>query len=179
MYKKKLILLVIALLTSYLSSAIYSFHQIHKGIYYNDKTIIKEYVEWDKLRENFKNYFNIQLLRESEDNEDLKKLGEWSILAATFASKILDYVIDTYLNPEGLSLLLEKYHDINKVPKPNLITLIGGFSLIDFSGHSSFIVIHKNKNKQISIIFDRIGLKWKITEIIFPDNFLKDMQNKN
>ena len=38
----------------YIFSAMYSLHQIHKGIYYNEKKLIKEYVEWDELRSNFK-----------------------------------------------------------------------------------------------------------------------------
>ena len=48
---------------------------------------------------------------------------------------------------------------------------------MDFTGHSSFVVIYENSKKEISVIFDRIGFKWKITEIRFPDNFLKDIQN--
>lgn len=63
------------------------------------------------------------------------------------------------------------------MPKPNFISLVGGLSLMNFTGHSSFIVIYENSKKKISVIFDRIGFKWKITEIRYPDNFLKDIQN--
>ncbi len=177
MSKKSLILIPIILLISYLFSAVYSFHQVHKGFYYNDKRIIKEYVEWNNLRKNFKNYFNIQLLKETQKNHDFKELGQWGVLATSFTSKIVDHVVDTYLNSEGLSLLLENNQNLKKMPKPNFISLIGGLSLMDFTGHSSFIVIYKNSKKEISVIFERIGFKWKITEIRFPDNFLKDIQN--
>ena len=59
--KIKLILIItpLIILFSYFFTALYSFHQFHKGIYYNDKKLIKDYVEWDELRENVKNYINI------------------------------------------------------------------------------------------------------------------------
>ena len=61
----------------YFFTALYSFHQFHKGIYYNDKKLIKDYVEWDELRENFKNYINIQLLKNIiiSFDKDLRKMS--------------------------------------------------------------------------------------------------------
>ena len=50
----------IVVISGYLFSALYSTHQIHKGIYYNDKALIKEYVEWNEVRDNLKNYLNIK-----------------------------------------------------------------------------------------------------------------------
>jgi hypothetical protein len=150
---------------------------VHKGFYYNDKRIIKEYVGWNDLREKFKNYFNIQVLKETQKNHDFKELGQWSVLATSFTNKIEDHVVDTYLNLEGLSLLLENNQNFKKISKPNFISLLGRLSLMDFTEHSSFVVIYENSKKEISVIFDRIGFKWKITEIRFPDNFLKEMQN--
>ena len=51
MKKILFIILPVLLVLIYIFSAMNSFHQIHKGIYYNDKKLIKEYVEWDELRE--------------------------------------------------------------------------------------------------------------------------------
>ena len=53
--KLTLIISPIVIVCLYFFTALYSFHQFHKGIYYNDKKLIKDYVEWDELRENFKN----------------------------------------------------------------------------------------------------------------------------
>ena len=77
MNKKLKLILIISPSNNYifiLFTALYSFHQFHKGIYYNDKKLIKDYVEWDELRENFKNYINIQLLKETQKSEELKRL---------------------------------------------------------------------------------------------------------
>ena len=173
---KKIIIIPILALICYLFSALYSLHQIHKGIYYNNQTLIKSYVEWNQLRENFKNYFNQQLLKETEKNEDFQKLGKLGYLVSGFTGKIIDNLLHTYLNPEGLSILLEKNKKIKEMPEPNFNTLILGINIIDFTGHSSFIVKHKIKNQEISVFFQRFGLVWKINKIQFPDNFFKELK---
>ena len=74
----------------YLFSALYSTHQIHKGVYYNDKSLIREYVEWKQLRENLKNYLNVKLLEETQKDEDFKNLDGLGILITAFASKTVN-----------------------------------------------------------------------------------------
>jgi hypothetical protein len=85
--KLKLILITspLIIIFLYFFTALYSFHQFHKGIYLNDKKLIKDYVEWDELRENFKNYINIQLLKETQKSEELKDLGEFGVLLSGLA----------------------------------------------------------------------------------------------
>ena len=65
MKKILFIILPVLLVLIYIFSAMNSFHQIHKGIYYNDKKLIKEkeYVECDELTDNFKDYFSVILLK--------------------------------------------------------------------------------------------------------------------
>ena len=77
--KLKVILIIspLIIIFLYFFTALYSFHQFHKGIYYNDKKLIKDYVEWDELRENFKNYINIQLLKNIiiSFDKDMRKMS--------------------------------------------------------------------------------------------------------
>ena len=154
--KIKLILIItpLIILFSYFFTALYSFHQFHKGIYYNDKKLIKNYVEWDELRENFKNYINIQLLKETQKEDNLKELGDLGLLFTGLAGKLVESLVDTYLNPEGLSMLIEKSEKKDEIPKPTLVTLLGGFTIMDFNGHSSFTSLMKMKERsfQFSLI---------------------------
>ena len=176
--KIKLILIITPLIVlfSYVFTALYSFHQFHKGIYYNDKKLIKDYVEWDELRENFKNYINIQLLKETKKDDDLKKLGDLSLLFTGLAGKLVESLVDTYLNPEGLSMLIEKSEKKDEIPKPTIITLLGGFTIMDFNGHSSFYITYENEGEKFPIFFNRNGLTWKITQIEFPENLLDNFK---
>ena len=174
--KLTVIIVPIIILFSYFFTALYSFHQFHKGIYYNDKKLIKDYVEWDELRENFKNYINIQLLKETQKSEELKDLGELGVLLTGLAGKFVETMVDTYLNPEGLSMLIEKSEKKDEIPKPTLLTLIGGFTIMDFNGLSSFYITYENEGQEFPVFFNRKGLTWKITQIEFPENLLGDLK---
>jgi len=176
--KIKLILIITPLIVlfSYFFTALYSFHQFHKGIYYNDKKLIKDYVEWDELRENFKNYINIQLLKETKKDDDLKELGDLGLLFTGLAGKLVESLVDTYLNPEGLSMLIEKSEKKDEIPKPTLVTLLGGFTIMDFNGHSSFYITYENEGEEFPIFFNRKGLTWKITQIEFPEDLLSSLK---
>ena len=116
--KKLLISLItipILAIIAYLFSALYSTHQIHKGIYYNDKALLKEYIEWNQLRENLKNYLNVNLLKEIQKDEDFKNLGGLGVLITGFASKIVNRILDTYVNSEGLSMLMQETQIAKKI----------------------------------------------------------------
>lgn len=176
--KIKLILIITPLIVlfSYFFTALYSFHQFHKGIYYNDKKLIKDYVEWDELRENFKNYINIQLLKETKKDDDLKELGDLGLLFTGLAGKLVESLVDTYLNPEGLSMLIEKSEKKDEIPKPTLVTLLGGFTIMEFNGHSSFYITYENEGEEFPVFFNRKGLTWKITQIEFPEDLLSSLK---
>ena len=176
--KIKLILIITPLIVlfSYFFTALYSFHQFHKGIYYNDKKLIKDYVEWDELRENFKNYINIQLLKETKKDDDLKELGDLGLLFTGLAGKLVESLVETNLNPEGLSMLIEKSEKKDEIPKPTIITLLGGFTIMDFNGHSSFYITYENEGEEFPIFFNRKGFTWKITQIEFPENLLDSLR---
>jgi len=174
--KQVLIISPLIVIFFYFLTALYSFHQFHKGIYYNDKKLIKDYVEWDELRENFKNYINIQLLKETQKSEELKELGEFGVLLSGLAGKFVETMVDSYLNPEGLSMLIEKSEKKDEIPEPTFLTLISGFTIMDFNGLSSFNITYENKGQEFPVFFNRKGLTWKITQIEFPENLLGELK---
>ncbi len=170
------IVISILAIIAYLFSALYSTHQIHKGIYYNDKTLIKEYIEWKKFRQNLKNYMNVNLLQEIQKDANFNNLGGLGVLITGFASKIIDSILDRYVNSEGLSVLLKKNQLAKKLPKPSFDTLIGGFKIIKFKNYNSFIINHTVNEHEISLLFQRIGIDWKITQIELPDDLLNELK---
>tara|TARA_B100001094_G_C17947581_1_gene678832 strand:- start:60 stop:593 length:534 start_codon:yes stop_codon:yes gene_type:complete len=174
--KQKLALIIspILILFLYISTALYSVHQFHKGIYYNDKKLIKDYVEWDELRENFKNYINLQLLKKTKKSDEFKKLGEFGLLLSGLTGKFAETMVDTYLNPEGLSMFLKGSHKKKEIPKPSFITLIGGLIIIKFNGINSLYITYEKEGQEFPIFFNRKSLSWKITQIKLPQNLLSD-----
>ena len=174
-----LIIIPVLIIIAYFFSALYSTHQIHKGIYYNDKALLKEYIEWHQLRENLKNYLNVNLLKETQKDEDFKNLGGLGVLITGFASKIVDSILDTYVNSEGLNMLLQENQMARKLPKPSFNTLLGGMKIMEFKNHSSFRIKHTVDEQYIFLLFQRIGIYWKITEIELPENFLNEFKKSN
>tara|TARA_B100000900_G_scaffold2391_1_gene2066 strand:- start:70 stop:636 length:567 start_codon:yes stop_codon:yes gene_type:complete len=174
-----LIIIPILAIIAYLFSALFSTHQIHKGIYYNDKALIKEYIEWNQLRENLKNYLNVNLFKETQKDEDFKNLEGLGVLIKGFVSKIVDSVLDTYVNSDGLSMLLKENQMARNLPKPGFNTLIGGIKIMEFKNHSSFKIKYELDNKEIFLLFQRIGINWKITQIELPEDLLNEFKKSN
>ena len=174
-----LIIIPVLVIIAYFFSALYSTHLIHKGIYYNDKAILKEYIEWKQLRENLKNYLNVNLLKETPKDEEFKNLGSIGVLITGFASKIVDSILDTYVNSEGLNMLLQENQMARKLPKPTFNTLLGGIKIIEFKNHSSFRIKHTLNKQEIYLLFQRIGIDWKITQIELPKDFLNEFKKFN
>ena len=170
--KVLIITLPVLLVLIYIFSAMYSFHQVHKAFYYNNKQLSKNYIEWSEVKNNFKDFFNANLLNIMSNNKEFKELGELGILMTSFASKFVDYAIDTFITPDGLSLLIEKSDKRSDIPEPNFTTLIGGFSIMKFDSLNSFRVDIETDEEKIPIYFYRFGTKWKVVEIEFPEDIL-------
>ena len=176
MKKLLTIFLPVFLMFAYIFSAMHSFHQVHKSIYYNDKQLSKIYIEWDEVRNNFKDFSNTYFIDEISKSEDYKELGGLSILATGLVSKFADFLVDTYINSEGLSLLIEQSDKRSEIPEPNFTTFIGGISIMKFNGLNSFYVNLETDEDLIPIYFKRIGTKWKVIEIEFPKEFFDEMK---
>ena len=168
--------LILTLIISYALTAMYSFHQLHKGIYFNDKQLIENYVDWQTVRGNVKNYINVEILKKSQSEEIFKELGDVGILLSGFAGKFVEIAIDAYLNSDGISLLLEKSQKKDEIPKPSIFTLLGSFTIMDNNGLNSFYINYENKGEEYPIYFKRDGLKWKITDIEFPKDLFEKIK---
>ena len=173
---KYFFILILILITSYALTAMYSFYQLHKGIYFNDKKLIEKYVDWQTVRANVKNYINVEILKKTQSEELFKELGDVGILLSGFAGKFVEIAIDTYLNTEGVSLLLEKSQKKDEIPKPSILTLFGSFIIMDNNGINSFYINYENNGEKYPIYFQRTGLKWKIIDIEFPKDLFEKIK---
>ncbi len=173
---KYFLTLILILVIFYVFTAIYSFHQLHRGIFYNDKKLIDKYIEWESVRNNVKNYINIKILNKTQSEEKLKNLSDVEILLSGFAGKFIEIAIDTYLNSDGIILLLEKSQKKNEIPKPSFITFIGCPLIMHNNGINSFYINYEIEGKKYPIYFLRNGIKWKIIKIEFPKKLFEKMK---
>ena len=168
--------LILILIISYALTAMYSFHQLHKGIYLNNKQLIENYIDWQIVRGNVKNYINVEILKKSESEKIFKELGDVGILLSGFAGKFVEIAIDTYLNSDGVSLLLKKSQKKDEIPKPSIFTFLGSFTIMDNNGLNSFYINYENKGEKYPIYFRRDGLKWRVTDIKFPKDLFEKIK---
>ena len=109
----------------------------------------------------------------------MKDLGSFGVLITGFASKIVDNILDTYVNSEGLSKLIDRNGHLKNLPKPSFKTLIGGATIMEFTSHSSFKINHVIDKKEISLLLQRKGIDWKIIQIVFPDDLFQNFKKSN
>ena len=153
----------------------HSLHQVHKSIYYDNKQLSKDYVEWEEVRTNIKNYINVSLADKIAEDEDFKKAGELGFLVAGLAGKFAEHAVDTYINPEGLSFLKKNSSKNFKIPEPSLGTLFAGISFMKFDSFGSFHVNLESDGEKILVHFRRIGFKWKVDQIEFSDELINKL----
>ena len=172
MKKISFLLSIIAAASLYVFTAMHSLHQVHKIIYFDNIKLSQDYVEWDEVRTNIKDYINARLLDEISSDTELKKSGEVGFLVAGLAGKLAEHAVDTYINSEGLSLLIENSSRRSQIPEPGFGTLIAGISIMRFDGLNSFYVNLESDGEKLPVHFKRIGAKWKIVQIEFSDDFI-------
>ena len=175
MKKISFLILLVFFAFIYVFSAMHSFHQVHKSIYYNNKQISKNYIEWKQVRNNFKDFMNASFLDKMSNDKELGDLEEVGILVTGLASKFIEYAIDTYINSDGLSVLLKNSGKKSDIPEPSFTTLIGGISIMKFDSLNTFYVNIETDENNIPVYFKRIGTKWKVVEISFPEDFFKNL----
>ncbi len=174
---KKLFFIPIIALFFYILTVLYSLNQLHKGLYFNDKTLIKKYVAWDEFKSNLKNTLEKQLDKNLRENKNFNSIDRYSFFIKSISSKILDDFLNFYINPDKINLILEQLKINNQLPRPSTSTFFGSIILIQPTGHSSFKIIHKYKMKKISVFFERKDFNWKITKIIFPNVIFERLKN--
>ena len=175
MKKISFLLLLVSLVSIYIFSAMHSLHQVHKSVYYDDKQLSKDYVEWEEVRTNIKNYINVSFVDKISKEKDIEKSGEIGFLIAGLAGKFAELVVDTYINPEGLSFLINNSSRSSKIPEPSFGTLVAGISLMKFESLSSFRVDLESDGEKIPVHFRRIGFKWKIERIEFSEEIMSKL----
>lgn len=140
----------------------------------NDATKFSSYVNYPSLRESFKNTFkaafNKQMLKDKDKNEDgLGKIGK--AFGIAFASAIIDPLVDSFVTPESLAMMME-----GKKPKENVNSKNKASNnnesksniSMGYDGIEYFVLNAKDDKDEIqfSLVFKRKGIwDWELTSI--------------
>ena len=164
-------LIVIGLGLYLASGPFITIHGIKSSIKEKDSDRLSTYIEFDLLKKNLKEQFNTEMLKITSADPDKNPLG---MMVAGFASQVVDGLLDVYLTPSSIALLLEgekpdPYRSFNhqKPAKKEAVEALEEYTT-KFVSHDRFYVYTKGSHDQeIKIILQRFGLDWKMTNIIF------------
>lgn len=148
---------------------------IRSSIKENDTDRLSAYVEFDLLRKNLKEQFNATMLKNS--NEEIQQ-NPFAMMMVGVASQLVDGLVDVYVTPSAIALLLEGERPAytarsssmeTKPTKHERVEPLKEYRTKFVSTDRFYIYTKDTHGKEITIVLQRFGLEWKITNIILPD----------
>jgi hypothetical protein len=102
----KLLLITLGVAVAYAAWPVYSALVIREAILTGDAHTLAERVEWEPLRASLKSSLSPETLARLEADSDAPKPTLWQRVKALVAPKVAETVIDRYVTPESLPILL-------------------------------------------------------------------------
>lgn len=137
-----------------------------------DSDTVSKYIDYPSVRQSFKDQMNAVMAKElmKQDNDGFAALG------AMLASTMVDKMIDGFVTPEGMTLMLqgkdlkqsvsggenESAEHKQEEHQPDYETSYTSFN--DFQ----VVIKDPNKSKEVKVLMVRDGLSWKINKIVVP-----------
>lgn len=153
----------------------YAIHQIRQGLVQQDAARLASAVDFPALKANIK--VQLEGFLAGQSPTDIKK-KPFAAFAMSFASKVVDGMVDAVVSPQGLAALL---HGINpskswqtKGSKSAETTAADSGDILKdatyrFDSPNQFSVwINGEGDSRFQFIFIRTGLSWKLSNVIFP-----------
>ena len=173
---KKLIgalIAIVVVICGYLYATPYlALNNIKKAAQAGDSETVSKYIDYPSVRQSFKDQMNAMMAKElmNQDTDGFAALG------AMLASTMVDKMVDGFVTPEGMTLMLKGKNlkdaeqdsrdtqtaETQEESKPEYET--GYTSMNDFE----VIIKDQGQSKEVKVLMVRDGLSWKIHKIAVP-----------
>lgn len=169
------IIAIVVMICGYLYATPYlALNNIKKAAQAGDSDTVSKYIDYPSVRQSFKDQMNAMMAKElmNQDTDGFAALG------AMLASTMVDKMIDGFVTPEGMTLMLQgkdlkqsaqqsmggqdSSNQENEEPKPEYEA--GYTSLNDFE----VVIKDQDQSKEVKVLMARDGLSWKIHKIAVP-----------
>lgn len=172
--KKILIALgtLVALSVAYVAAGPYlALNGIRDGIVDQDVEALAEHIDFPILRENVKAQMNAYMMTQMQKTAGESDMAAgFAAMGMMFAGKMIDGMIDNLMTPAGISALTRpKGGASDEASRENVMADVD----IDYSGFSRATVTPQN-NPDLKLILSRQGWSWRLTNILFPMDQLKN-----
>ena len=168
-----LIAVIVVLVGGYYYASPYlALNTIKKAAQAGDSDTVSKYIDYPSVRQSFKDQMNAMMAKElmNQDTDGFAALG------AMLASTMVDKMVDGFVTPEGMTLMLKGKNlkdaeqdsqdaqtaETQEQPKPEYEA--GYTSLNDFE----VVIKDQDQSKEVKVLMVRDGLSWKIHKIAVP-----------
>lgn len=164
---------LIILILGYLYASPYiAINSIKNAAQAGDSEKVSKYIDYPSVRQSFKDQMNAYMFKEMAS----KKADGWEALGAMMASTMVDKMIDAFITPEGMTLMLQGKdlkstsnssgeHQVSEAKEKTKTEYISRYtSMNDFE----VVVKDQDKDKEVKVMMVRDGLSWKINKIVVP-----------
>ncbi|NLD22249.1 MAG: DUF2939 domain-containing protein [Bacteroidales bacterium] len=169
-----IVALVIAIVGYLYASPYLVLNSIKTAAQNGESEKVSQYIDYPSVRQSFKDQMNAVMAKElmKQDNDGFAALG------AMFASTMVDKMIDGFVTPEGMTLMLQgkdlkqsahqsmggqdSSNQEKEEPKPEYEA--GYTSMNDFE----VVIKDQDQSKEVKVLMVRDGLSWKIHKIAVP-----------
>lgn len=164
-------LLALSVVGYLVASPFITVHQIRTGIVDQDAEILGRNIDFPTLRQNFKEQFNVQMVKKVTTS---LKDNPFNALAIGLASTMTEGVIDALVTPAGLAQLMEgrkltENPPISQEDRATRQAKILQNARYTYDAHDRFSVWAPNhRGEELRLILAREGLSWKLVNIIIP-----------
>lgn len=167
------VLVVTALVAFIAAGPFITLHQIKAGVEQRDAAKLSEHIDFPALRLNLKSQFTAKIMKKAPSPFQDTPIASWVM---DLGSKLVDSMVDTYVTPSGLASMMEGR-------QPKLLPLGGDAPpkpgeqkpplLKDarrgFDSPNEFSVrVDANNGGEIRFVLSRVGLVWKLSNIVLP-----------
>ena len=171
--------LVLILAGGYVAAGPYlTVSAIKDGVVEKDSEKLSENIDFPALRQNMKDQLNAQMMQHEESE---LKYNPLVALAAGFASKMVDGIVDAFITPSGLAKMMEgKKPDIQKSKNSEGTTTINEEpekedlfkdARYSYDSLSKFsIYVPNDKGEEARFLLKRQDISWKLVSIEIPMN---------
>ncbi|MBJ6724164.1 DUF2939 domain-containing protein [Geomesophilobacter sediminis] len=162
--------LIVVALAWFVASPYIAVHQMKKAVEAKDAVAISDRVNFPALRESLKGSFSAKFGKEMAKEKD----NPFAALGVALAGSMVNSLVDAMVTPESISAIMQgqkpaqikissQGQRVKDEEKPDISM---GWEKLD-----RFVVKVKSKDplqEEISMVFERGGLSWKLTAIRLP-----------
>jgi|APMed6443717190_1056831.scaffolds.fasta_scaffold86244_1 hypothetical protein len=142
-----------------------TFSAIKTGITEKDSVKLSENIDFPILRNNLKEQINAAIIKDATSKSKDKSFI--ALKAALVQKKITDKIIDSFITPGGLSMIMNENEPKKKEPQTK--DEIFKNSKFSYDSMNKFSIwITDEEGKEIRFVLGREWLAWKLINIIIP-----------